>query len=154
MPDVDFRMWGESVLTPAHVGQAPDNVRLEGAYAHLSDLDLQDADAWLYTSAWDGVPSQLLEVGMTGIPIVGSLVGGTGEVLDEDDSWPVADAENPEAYVRALRDVLADPARARRRSQAMRERLLRERTEEQYADHVVRLLLDDAERRPDEERAG
>lgn len=154
MPDVDFRMWGESVLTPGHVGQAPDNVRLEGAYAHLSDLELSEADVWLYTSAWDGVPSQLLEVGMTGIPIVGSLVGGTGEVLDEDDSWPVADAENPEAYVRAVRDVLADPARARRRSQAMRERLLRERTEEQYADHVVGLLLDDAERKPDEERAG
>jgi glycosyltransferase involved in cell wall biosynthesis len=144
MPDVDFRMWGESVLTAGHVSEAPDNVRLEGAYAHLSDLDLSDADAWLYTSAWDGVPSQLLEVAMTGIPIVGSLVGGTGEVLGADDSWPVEDFENPEAYARAIRDVLADQDRARRHSHALRERLLRERTEKAYADHVAGLLLRDA----------
>jgi glycosyltransferase involved in cell wall biosynthesis len=153
MPDVDFRMWGESVLTRAHAGEAPGNVRLEGAYAHIDDLRLSDADAWLYTSGWDGVPSQLLEVGMTGIPIVGSLVGGTGEVMGNDDSWPVADFEDPEAYVRGIRDVLADPARARRRALALRERLLRERTEKAYADHVSGLLLGGTETKQDEEVA-
>jgi glycosyltransferase involved in cell wall biosynthesis len=152
MPDVDFRMWGESVLTPGHVGEAPDNVRLEGTYAHISQLELSDADAWLYTSAWDGVPSQLLEVAMTGIPVVGSLVGGTGEVLGEDDSWPVTDPDNPDAYVRAIRDVLADQTRARARSLALRDRLLRERTETAYADHVAGLLL--AARRQDGEDGG
>jgi glycosyltransferase involved in cell wall biosynthesis len=141
MPDVDFRMWGESVLTRGHVSEAPGNVCLEGAYAHLSDLELSDADVWLYTSGWDGVPSQLLEVAMTGIPIVGSLVGGTGEVLGEDDSWPVADWENPEAYVRAIRDVLADQTAARRRAQALRERMLRERTEAAFSDHVAGVLF-------------
>ncbi|HET7326701.1 MAG TPA: glycosyltransferase family 4 protein [Nocardioidaceae bacterium] len=153
MPDVDLRMWGESVLTPGHVGEAPGNVRLEGAYAHISELELSDADVWLYTSAWDGAPSQLLEVGMTGIPIVGSLVGGTGEVLGDDDSWPVADLENPDAYVQAIRDVLADQAKARRRSQELRDRLLRERTEEAYADHVAGLLLGGAQPRQGEEAA-
>ena len=141
MPDVDLRMWGEAVLTPGHVSEAPDNVRLEGAYGHLSELDLSAADLWLYTSAWDGVPSQLLEVGMTGIPIVGSLVGGTGEVLADDDSWPVTDVEDPDAYVKAVRDVLADPVAARRRALALRDRLRRERTEEAFADHVAGLLL-------------
>ena len=150
MPDVHFRMWGESVLTPAHVSEAPDNVSLEGAYAHLGELELTDADVWLYTSGWDGVPSQLLEVAMTGIPIVGSLVGGTGEVLGEGDSWPVVDWENPEAYERAIRDVLADQTAARRRSQALRDRMLRERTEAAYADHVARVLLSDPTAQPEE----
>jgi glycosyltransferase involved in cell wall biosynthesis len=154
MPDVDFHMWGESVLTKSHVQEAPDNVRLEGAYAHISELDLSRADLWLYTSGWDGVPSQLLEVGMTGVPIVGSLVGGTGEVLGYDDSWPVADFENPEAYVRAIRDVLADPARARERSQALRDRLLAERTEDEYADHVAGLLFNADEPEGREREAG
>ena len=144
MPDVEFRMWGEAVLTPGHMGQVPDNVRLEGRYNHIDELRLSEADVWLYTSAWDGVPSQLLEVAMTGVPIVGSLVGGTGEVLGDDDSWPVREAEDPDAYVRAIRDVLADPADARRRSTALRERLLRERTAAAYAEHVAGLLLDDA----------
>ncbi len=151
MPDLDFRMWGESVLTPGHVRRAPNNVRLEGAYAHISDLELSDADVWFYTSGWDGVPSQLLEVGMTGIPIVGSLVGGTGEVLSEEDSWPVADLEDPEAYARAIRDVLADQTRARQRAGALRDRLLKERTEAEFADHVADLLLVDAELKQAEE---
>lgn len=154
MPDLDFRMWGESVLTPGHVDESPDNVRLEGVYAHVSDLALSEADVWLYTSGWDGVPSQLLEVGMTGIPIVGSLVGGTGEVLGEDDSWPVADLEDPEAYVRAIRDVIADQTRARRRARALRERLLQERTAAEFADHVAGLLLRGAARKQGEEDAG
>jgi glycosyltransferase involved in cell wall biosynthesis len=151
MPELDFRMWGESVLARGHVGEAPDNARLEGAYGHITDLELSDADVWLYTSGWDGVPSQLLEVGMTGVPIVGSRVGGTGEVLGEDDSWPVEDLENPESYVRAIRDVLADQPRARRRSAALRERLLRERTESAYAEHAAEVLFGGAGRKNGEE---
>lgn len=142
MPDVTFRMWGEAVLHVGGVGTAPPNAVLEGPYAHFSDLDLAEADAWLYTSGWDGVPSQVLEVAMTGLPLVASDVGGTGEVLGTDDAWPVADAEDPDAYVAALRDVLADPAAARRRALALREKLLRERTAEQYAEQVTRVLLD------------
>jgi glycosyltransferase involved in cell wall biosynthesis len=147
MPDVDFRMWGESVLTPAHLHEVPDNVQLNSAYGHISELDLSDADVWLYTSGWDGVPSQLLEVGMTGVPIVGSLVGGTGEVLGDDDSWPVKDPEQPDAYAQAIRDVLADRTAARRRSLALRDRLLRERGQAEFADHAADVLL--ANRRED-----
>jgi glycosyltransferase involved in cell wall biosynthesis len=143
MPDVDFRMWGESVLTPGHVGEAPPNVRLEGAYRHITELSLSEADAWLYTSAWDGVPGQLLEVVMIGIPLVSTLIGGTGEVLSEDDSWLVRDVEDVDVYVSALRQALADPAEARRRAAALRERLLRARTETEYAEHAARLLLPD-----------
>jgi glycosyltransferase involved in cell wall biosynthesis len=146
MPDVDVRVWGEAVLTRSVSRAMPSNVTLEGRYGHLSELRLSDADAWLYTAAWDGVPSQLLEVGMTGIPLVGSLVGGTGEVLGPDDGWPVIDLDDPGAYVAALRDVLADPAASRAKGVALRERLLRTRTEEAYAEHLVRLLLDGAAR--------
>ena len=145
MPDVDFRMWGESVLASDHVGAAPDNVRLEGAYAHISEIPLAEADAWLYTSGWDGVPSQLLEVAMTGVPIVGSLVGGTGEVLSEDDAWPVAESEGAETYVAAIRKVLADPGDSRRRALALRERMLRERTAKAFATRAADVLLVDDE---------
>lgn len=150
MPDVDFRMWGEAVLTAHHQLEVPDNVRLEGMYAHISDIDLENADAWLYTSAWDGVPSQLLEVGMTGIPIVGTLVGGTGEVIGGGESWGVASDADAQAYATAIREVLADPAEARRRAGELRERLLREREAAGFAAHVADLLLS----RHDDERVG
>lgn len=149
MPDVDFRLWGEAVLQEGGVGALPDNVSLEGRYGHISELDIAQADAWLYTSAWDGVPSLLLEVAMAEVPIVGSLVGGTGEVLSEEDSWPIAAWEDPEAYEKALRDVLADPAGARRRAAALRERLERDRTQQAYAETAAGLLLVDDPRKGD-----
>jgi glycosyltransferase involved in cell wall biosynthesis len=141
MPDVDFRMWGESVLQQSRLTRLPENVKAEGTYAAFRDLDLGEADVWLYTSAWDGVPSILLEVAMTGVPIVGSLVGGTGEVLSNADSWPVEDIDNAEGYVKAIRAVLADKAGARQRALALRERLLGQRSEAAFAEQVADLLL-------------
>jgi glycosyltransferase involved in cell wall biosynthesis len=146
MPDTEFRLWGESVLQGSKLTQLPDNVKVEGKFAAFTDLDLGEADVWLYTSAWDGVPSILLEVAMTGVPIVGSLVGGTGEVLSEADGWPVAEVDNAEAYVNAIRDVFADTAAARRRALGLRERLLRDRPEAAFADQVTDLLLVEGER--------
>ncbi|MEX0426664.1 glycosyltransferase family 4 protein [Nocardioides sp. DS6] len=143
MPDVDFRMWGEAVLEGGGdpLASVPANVTLEGRYGRLTELDLGAADAWLYTSAWDGVPSQLLEVSMTGIPIVGSLAGGTGEILDVEQAWPVAEAGDPEAYEKALRDVLADPTAARERAGRLRRRLVRERSVEAFAEHAASVLF-------------
>jgi glycosyltransferase involved in cell wall biosynthesis len=148
MPDVEFRMWGEPVLQRRKLKHLPDNVKVEGMYAAFTDLDLGEADVWLYTSAWDGVPSVLLEVAMTGVPIVGTLVGGTGEVLSETDAWPVAEVGDAEEYVKAIREVLADTAGARQRALALRERLLRERPEAAFAEQVTDLLLVEGEGMP------
>jgi glycosyltransferase involved in cell wall biosynthesis len=141
MPDVEFRMWGESVLQRPTLDLPPDNVKVEGKYRAFTDLNLGEADVWLYTSAWDGVPTLLLEVAMTGVPIVGSLVGGTGEVLSEDDAWPIAEIDDAGAYVKAIREVLANRTAARDRALALRERLLRERSEDSFAKQVTDLLL-------------
>jgi glycosyltransferase involved in cell wall biosynthesis len=141
MPDVDFRTWGGRPLLADEGGSLPSNVSVDGRYRPIRELPLAEADVWLHSSTSDGVPSQLLEVAMTGIPIVGALVGGTGEVLGEQDSWPVRDAADPEAYVQAIRDVLADTGESRRRSSSLRERMLRERSEKQFATHAVDLLL-------------
>lgn len=148
MPEIEFRMWGESVLQRQTLTQPPDNVKVEGKYAAFTDLNLNEADVWLYTSAWDGVPTILLEVAMTGVPIVGSLVGGTGEVLSEADAWPVAEMDNAEEYVKAIREVLADPAAARRRALELRERLLHERSEAAFAEEVTDLLLVEGDATP------
>ncbi|GAB2984773.1 glycosyltransferase family 4 protein [Nocardioides montaniterrae] len=140
MPDVDFRLWGEKVLKGDPLGELPENVELAGPYDRFADLDLGEADAWLYTAAWDGVPSMVLEVAMTGVPLVASLVGGVGEVVSAADAWPV-EGEDPAAYVAALRAILADPDAARAKAVALRERVLAERTEQAYADAAAALLL-------------
>ena len=78
---------------------------------------------------------------MTGIPLVGTLVGGPGEVLGADDAWPVPEAADATAYVRAINDVLADPIAARARAAALRERMLKTRTQDAFADVAARVLL-------------
>lgn len=140
VPEVDFRMWGEPVMG-SQMAMVPPNVTIEGRYQEFGELPLDEADVWLYTSGWDGVPSQLLEVAMTGIPLVGTLVGGTGEVLGADDAWPVPEAADATAYVRAINDVLADPIAARARAAALRERMLKTRTQDAFADVAARVLL-------------
>ncbi|GAB2984788.1 hypothetical protein GCM10027076_23730 [Nocardioides montaniterrae] len=145
MPDVDFHLWGEKVLHGDPITDVPANLTLEGRYASFDDLDLGKADAWLYTSAWDGVPQLLLEVAMTGIPIVASVVGGVGELLPDGEGWPVHDVDDVAAYAAALREVLADPEAARKRALRLRERLVQERSEKAYAETAAALLLKSAE---------
>ncbi len=128
MPDVTFRVWGRSVLDNFDAsGLELPNIVLEGTYESFDDLPLNECDAWLYTSEWDGVPHLLLEVCMTGVPIVGSVVGGTGEVLKDHLSWPVTEVNDVEAYVSALRDILANPDRARTRAVKLRDQIAQER---------------------------
>lgn len=140
MPDVDFRMWGERVLGGAVSAARPSNVVHEGTYNDFNDVPLSHADAWLYTAAWDGVPNQLIELGMMGIPIAGSLVSGTGEVLCPDCTWPVSDIEDIDGYVSALRDILKDPEGARRRSRTLREYLLATRHPDAHLEQVKRII--------------
>ena len=138
MPDVDFRVW---VRGPAPApGSVPGNLLVQQGDNDTRVLPLQEADAWLHTAAWDSVPQQLLEVAMTGVPIVGTLVGGTSEVIGEE-AWPVAEEAGVEAYEAALREVLADPEAARRRSGALRQRIVTERDTKAFADQVAEVLL-------------
>ena len=88
---------------------------------------MNDAHAWLYTAAWDGVPTMLLEVAMTGVPLVGSAVGGTPEVLRDGLATALPDTATVDDYVAALRATLADPE-ARTKALTLRETLIAERT--------------------------
>lgn len=139
-PDIDIRMWGAPVMGQMSALPArPHNVMHEGTYAHFSDLPLDEADVWLYTSAWDGVPSMVLEVAMTGLPIVGSNVGGTAEVLQPDLAEAIPPHADADAYSAAIDRVLADPHAARARADALRSRLIAQRTEAAYAKDVAAL---------------
>lgn len=128
MPEVDFRLWGEAVMGGrAPLPETPANLALEGTYATFGDLPLDEAHAWLYTAAWDGVPTVLLEVAMTGIPLVGSAVGGTPEVLHADLTRPLPDTATAADYAAAIRETLAD-SKAREKALKLRDRHLEQRT--------------------------
>lgn len=140
VPGAQFRVWGAEVMgsgTDAF-GRIPGNVTLEGRYDAFTDLPLQEAAVFLYTSGWDGVPQILLEAAMAGLPIVGTAVGGTPEVLDASLSFPVPETAGPESYATRLGQVFADPDQARKQALTLRERLVSDRTAGAYRDLVAR----------------
>ncbi|MBN1637154.1 MAG: tetratricopeptide repeat protein [Deltaproteobacteria bacterium] len=141
MPDVDFYLWGKPVLDDSFSKWIkPKNVFLEGVYEKFENLPLNHCNVWLYTSECDGVPNVLIDVAASGIPIVGSLVGGTGEILIDDLSWPVRDSNNVKAYEQSLRQVLADPEAAWTKALRLREHVLHQRTWNNFVTKVKGLL--------------
>jgi glycosyltransferase involved in cell wall biosynthesis len=141
MPDVDFHFWGKPTLDRGFERLVvPGNVALEGVYKDFGDLPLAQCDAWLYTAEWDGVPNILLDVSSAAIPLVGSIAGGTGEVLVEGLSEPITQIEDVDAYVRALRTVFNSPIEAKSRALQLREVILNKRSSSAYLASVRSIL--------------
>lgn len=134
MPDVEVRLHGVAPSTLR--GDVPDN--LVAAEARV-DVRHTGLDAWLHTAAQEAVAGDLLEIAMTATPIVAARCAGTREVVSAEDSWLVDVPDDAEAYVAALREVLADPGTAATRARALRERLIAERPTP--AAQVAELLL-------------
>lgn len=127
MPDVDFVCWGKAVLDqPPDLRQLPANVMMNPPFTSYDELPLAEAEGWLYTSSWDGLPTILIELGALGVPIVASAVGGVPELIDETTGWLVSEHGGVDDYVAALRALLSDAgertARAGRLQQRVRER--------------------------------
>lgn len=141
MPDVQFDCWGKAVLdAPPDLSALPANLAMHAPFADYDDLPLAEADGWLYTSDWDGLPTILIELGAMGMPIVASAVGGVPELIDGTTGWPVLPAEGIEGYERALRQMLADDDGRRARAEALQARVAERHAPETYRRAIAELI--------------
>lgn len=137
LPDVEFRVWGRPILEKnVQKLKKPSNIIFEGEYKVFTDLPLSECDLWLYTSEWDSVPNILLEVAMTGIPIVATGVGGVSEVL-QGNAELVENVEDYDAYVSAIKKVLGDTQTARQKAINLRDELSETRSNIAYRQTVI-----------------
>src|SRR5690606_39017800 len=84
-----------------------------GSYDGFQTLPIDRFDAFIYTSAFDGLPNVILEVLGAGLPVIAPDVGGIGEaVIEGETGFLVPDLvdENAlvEAYVDAVRRLYGD----------------------------------------------
>jgi glycosyltransferase involved in cell wall biosynthesis len=142
MPHVDFLCWGKSVLDgPTTPYTFPPNVVLQPAFRSLDEIPWADADVWLFTSAWEGMPTMLLQVAMTGLPVVASAVGGVPELINDDTGWPVRSINDVDAYVASLAEAINNPMLGRERGLRLKHWAKSRYSVENYDAEMQRGLL-------------
>ncbi|MCG5261375.1 glycosyltransferase family 4 protein [Cupriavidus gilardii] len=122
MPDVHFEVHGCGMTTEekavAKRLRALSNVTVNGPFESLDRIAGEGQHgAFLYTSAWDGLPIVLLDATAAGLPIVASAVGGVGEFISDVTGVPVRSGDGVEGYVRGLSVLLDQPEEGRARWQ-------------------------------------
>ena len=85
-----------------------EKVRFLGVRRDVPEL-MNAADAFVMSSAWEGMPMVLLEAAACGLPIVTTDVGGNSEVVLHDKSGYVVPPRNPEALAAAMVKVMNLP---------------------------------------------
>ncbi|MCW2308629.1 glycosyltransferase family 4 protein [Rhodobium gokarnense] len=142
MPDIDFVCWGAAVLdeNPYDPSTFPDNLTLNDPYESFETLPIDECDLWLYTSQWDGLPTVLIEVGLAGLPIVASRVGGVGELVSEETGYPVDAFDDPRAYIEQIRAIQQAPEVAVEKTRRLHELAITRHAQDRYADDLKQML--------------
>jgi glycosyltransferase involved in cell wall biosynthesis len=120
LPDVRFLVYGAPDLRHRDWSHdLPPNVYHRGGFALADELPLDEADLYLYTSAWDGLPNMLLEVVARGVPVVATNTGGIPELVSADTGAAVP--PSADRLAAAVRAALADPDASSQRAAAARD---------------------------------
>lgn len=113
-PEIVIEVYGvvEEGYEQQSLFDAP-GVVYRGSYDGFQTLPIDRFDAFIYTSAFDGLPNVILEVMGAGLPVIAPDVGGIGEaVIEGETGFLVPDLvdENAlvEAYVDAVRRLYGD----------------------------------------------
>lgn len=142
MPELEFHVYGEPLMDDGRKWQrkltALPNVFLAGGFDGFNAIasDKRLYFAFLYTSAWDGLPFVLLQATAANLPIVSSNVGGISDLVTIDSGFPVEDFEEVSTYVSNLRDLYRNSEEGQKRLNCARQILLQRHTWDAFASSV------------------
>lgn len=99
-------------IDPRSLFNRHSGIDYRGSFSSFSDLPVESYDAFLYTSAYDGLPNVLLEALASGLPVVAPDVGGIKEVVVDNVTGWLIQADDDDAligrYVDAVRELYAN----------------------------------------------
>jgi glycosyltransferase involved in cell wall biosynthesis len=127
VPTAVLALVGAGEFGPALRAQAADlglgeSVRFVEPRADLAPA-YTDADVFVLTSLWEGLPYVVLEAMSFGLPVVATSVDGIPEAVEDDVTGILVSPSRPDAVASALAALLADPARRAAMGEAGRTRV-------------------------------
>jgi glycosyltransferase involved in cell wall biosynthesis len=141
-PSIGFVLFGEGSGRPALMKQLQaSNIAVRFVLAGFrNDLDhfIPFFDLLALPSYTEGLPNVVLEAFAAGVPVVGTAVGGTPEVVDDGVTGYLVPPGDPQALADRLLMALASEARRRAMGLRGRQRMLQDFTfaaqAKQYTD--------------------
>jgi glycosyltransferase involved in cell wall biosynthesis len=139
LPDVRFDVHGEPVLETNDLNwlQEMPNVVYHGAFESFHAIVKADHSAFVYTTAWDGMPLVLLDAANAGLPIVAPDIGGIGDFICERDILNTA--AGVQEYIMDIELLLANPDKREERIQRQYDSLRVSRGFDMFLDSLGKL---------------
>ena len=111
---VRFQMVGDGPMLETAISHAKalgleDMVEFSGYRDDVNDI-LPTFDAFLLTSAIEGLPNVLIEAQSKGVPVISTNAGGAKETFIEGKTGLVVDSSNPDDIAKAVCEVLQNQA--------------------------------------------
>ena len=134
------------------IGDGPDRPRLEALASELGVSDrirftghrddvrslLPALDAYVNSSLTEGLSISILEAMAASLPVVATRVGGTPELVLENETGLLTPARDSPALAATLADVLASPERLRTLGRAGRQRVKTHFTHEGMVERYLK----------------
>jgi glycosyltransferase involved in cell wall biosynthesis len=145
-PEVRFALVGDGEERPA-LESLSRELALDGKasfFGWRSDLAAVygDLDVVVNASRNEGTPVALIEALAASRPVVATRVGGTPDLLGEDERGRLVRPGDPESLARAVLETLEGSEAARRRAQAGRDHVLKRHSSDRLVRDVDALYRD------------
>jgi len=145
--NVTIDVFGSTILGGFEIEELTGNpgVHYRGGFTDFHGLPLEDYDAFLYTSLYDGMPNVVLEAMSAGLPPIAPSIDGIPEVVrDGETGCLVPNLADPDELVSAYSDRIAtlhgDPELCQRLSDACVAFIKRERSQNLFQDRVKEIF--------------
>ena len=137
-PKAHLVVLGEGPLTPAVV-ELVRSLKLESRVHLLGKRDdvarcLAGSDLFVMASRYEGNPLAVMEAMASGLPVVGTAVGGVPDLVDSGTHGILVPAGEPAALGRAMELLCSNPETRQSMGAAARERAIREFSLEQMVE--------------------
>ncbi len=142
MPDKQFVVYGpvgDSESCNRILNNEIANIDYRGVYSSVADVDFSEFDFYLNTSAWEGLPTMIIQMMSAGLPVVTPIVGGIGELVDDETGWVVTPGDDVSAYTHAIRELISQPAVAKQRAKQAKLIVNERHTWKQYVQRLKQI---------------